>query len=135
MQDLTSNDFPEEKNNTKPEQRTDEEKASQLHEASEQDKEKARIARRLEEERASTYLCKPYVPGESTYTPYVETEVRCPTCGSTQVTAAKKGFGLGKAAIGGVLLGGVGLLGGFVGSRKVQITCLKCGNTWAAGSN
>jgi tellurium resistance protein TerD len=32
----------------------------------------------------------------------------CPRCNSTQVTAGKKGFGLGKAAIGGILLGTVG---------------------------
>jgi tellurium resistance protein TerD len=31
------------------------------------------------------------------------------------------------------LLGGAGLLGGFVGSKKVMITCLKCGKQWEAG--
>ena len=56
--------------------------------------------------------------------------VRCPRCGSAQLTANKKGFGLGKAAAGGLLLGPVGLLGGFIGSSKVKITCLKCGHTW-----
>ena len=56
--------------------------------------------------------------------------VKCPRCRSTQLTANNKGFGLGKALVGGVLLGGVGLLGGFLGSRKVQITCLKCGHSW-----
>ena len=39
-------------------------------------------------------------------------EIRCPKCGSTQITAGNKGFGLGKAAEGGLLLGPVGLLGG-----------------------
>lgn len=29
-----------------------------------------------------------------------------------------------------LFLGGVGLLGGFLGSGKVKITCLKCGHTW-----
>ena len=57
-------------------------------------------------------------------------EIKCPRCGSTQLTANKKGFGLGKALVGGFLLGGVGLVGGFVGSGKVQITCLSCGKTW-----
>lgn len=56
--------------------------------------------------------------------------VCCPRCGSTQLTANKKGFGLGKAAAGGLLLGPVGLLGGFLGSNKVLITCLKCGHQW-----
>lgn len=60
----------------------------------------------------------------------VEDSVCCPRCGSTQLTANKKGFGLGKAAAGGLLLGPVGLLGGFFGSNKVIITCLKCGHQW-----
>lgn len=59
--------------------------------------------------------------------------VCCPKCKSDQITANKKGFGLGKAAAGGLLLGPVGLLGGLVGSRKVTITCLACGNSWQAG--
>lgn len=60
-------------------------------------------------------------------------KVRCPKCGSTQISANKKGFGLGKAAVGGALTGGVGLLGGFIGSNKVEITCLLCGKKWIAG--
>lgn len=59
-----------------------------------------------------------------------DSPVRCPVCGSTQIAAAKKGFGVGKAAAGGLLLGPVGLLGGFIGSRKIKITCLKCGHEW-----
>jgi len=57
-------------------------------------------------------------------------QVRCPVCNSNQITANSKGFGVGKAAAGGLLLGPVGLLGGFVGSGKVKITCMKCGYTW-----
>ncbi len=60
-------------------------------------------------------------------------EIRCPKCGSTQIAAGNKGFGLGKAAAGGLLLGPVGLLGGLIGSKKVMITCLKCGYKWEAG--
>lgn len=59
-----------------------------------------------------------------------EDKVCCPRCGNTQLTANQKGFGIGKAAVGGLLLGPVGLLGGFVGSKKVIITCLKCGYQW-----
>jgi tellurium resistance protein TerD len=62
-----------------------------------------------------------------------EKQIKCPMCSSTQLTANKKGFGLGKAAIGGILTGGIGLLGGFIGSGKVKITCLNCGNSWKAG--
>lgn len=56
--------------------------------------------------------------------------VFCPRCGSAQLTANKKGFTLGKAVAGGLLLGPAGLLGGFFGSNKVIITCLKCGHQW-----
>ena len=59
-----------------------------------------------------------------------EAPLRCPRCRSTYITANKKGFGLGKALVGGVLTGGVGLLAGFIGSGKVKCTCLKCGHEW-----
>ncbi|HBP40139.1 TPA: hypothetical protein DD450_04670 [Candidatus Woesebacteria bacterium] len=55
-------------------------------------------------------------------------ELKCPKCSSTNFTANNKGFGLGKAAVGGVLLGPVGLLGGLVGSKNAVFVCLKCGN-------
>lgn len=60
-------------------------------------------------------------------------ELKCPHCGSAQLSAQKKGFGLGKAAAGGILLGGVGLLCGVIGSGKIKIICLKCGHSWKAG--
>ena len=60
-------------------------------------------------------------------------ELKCPRCKSTQLHAGQKGFGLGKAAAGGLLLGPVGLLGGMIGSKKVMVTCLKCGFKWQAG--
>ena len=59
----------------------------------------------------------------------------CPRCNSTQVTAGKKGFGLGKAAIGGVLLGPVGLLAGFIGSKNMEFACLTCKERWSSASN
>lgn len=55
-------------------------------------------------------------------------EVFCPQCLSTSVSANKKGFGLGKAALGGIALGPVGLLAGMIGSKKIKLTCLNCGN-------
>lgn len=57
----------------------------------------------------------------------------CPKCQSQQISANKKGFGLGKAAVGGFLLGIPGLLGGLIGSNKVLVTCLRCGHHWKAG--
>jgi hypothetical protein len=65
--------------------------------------------------------------------PTEEAPITCPKCQSTQLTANKKGFGLGKAAIGVLALGPVGLLGGMIGGSKVKITCLKCGHSWKAG--
>ena len=59
-------------------------------------------------------------------------EFACPKCKSTHISGNKKGFGLGKALVGGVLTGGVGLLGGFIGSRKIENTCMQCGYAWEA---
>ncbi len=57
--------------------------------------------------------------------------IKCPKCQSTQITPKKKGFSLGKAAAGGVLLGPVGLLGGVFGSNKIDIVCMNCGHSWS----
>ncbi|WP_215236570.1 hypothetical protein [Dyadobacter linearis] len=57
-------------------------------------------------------------------------EVKCPKCGSTQITANKKGFSLGKAVAGTVAVGPLGALAGVHGSSKIEITCLSCGNFW-----
>lgn len=59
--------------------------------------------------------------------------IRCPHCHSTQLTANKRGFGLGGAAVGGIALGPVGLLGGLVGAGQIRITCLKCGHVFQPG--
>ena len=57
--------------------------------------------------------------------------IRCPMCGSLEqwkkVDTEKKGFSVGKAAIGGILLGPVGLIGGALGKTKVYYCCGKCG--------
>ena len=41
-----------------------------------------------------------------------EDKLYCPNCGSSQLTANKKGFGAGKAVTGAILTGGIGLLAG-----------------------
>ncbi|AET67389.1 putative stress response protein, TerZ- and CABP1 [Desulfosporosinus orientis DSM 765] len=61
--------------------------------------------------------------------------ITCPRCHSNQVTAGKKGFGIGKAAIGGILLGPVGVLAGFIGSKNMEFACMSCRERWGSGSN
>lgn len=51
-------------------------------------------------------------------------DLTCPRCRSGRVTAGKKGFGIGKAVVGSILLGPIGLLGGFLGSNNVEFLCL-----------
>lgn len=55
----------------------------------------------------------------------MKTKNLCPYCGSDdiQVFGAKKGFSAGKALVGGVLLGPVGLLAGAAGSNKQETKC------------
>ena len=56
---------------------------------------------------------------------------RCPMCGEViqwkLVDTSNKGFSVGKAAVGGILLGPVGLLGGALGKKKKTYYCGKCG--------
>ena len=57
----------------------------------------------------------------------------CPKCLSTKVHTEQKGFSGGKAFVGAVTLGALGVLAGTIGSDKVNITCLKCGHKFKAG--
>ena len=56
---------------------------------------------------------------------------RCPMCGESRrwikVDETNKGFSVGKAAVGGILLGPVGLLGGALGKKKAFYACGNCG--------
>ena len=65
--------------------------------------------------------------------PQQEEYLCCPKCGSRELHAEHKGFSGGKALIGAVAVGGLGLLAGTLGSRDTQITCLKCGKKFKAG--
>lgn len=62
-----------------------------------------------------------------------EDKVFCPKCNSTQIASFKKGFGAGRAVVGAALAGPIGLLGGFLGSNQLVITCMKCGHKWKPG--
>ncbi|MBU3114340.1 hypothetical protein [Clostridium lacusfryxellense] len=59
--------------------------------------------------------------------------IKCPKCKCTQLTSNSRDFSVGKAVGGLALAGTVGLLGGFIGNKKIIITCLKCGYHWKAG--
>lgn len=57
----------------------------------------------------------------------------CPKCGSTSLTANKKGFGIGKAVAGFSVAGSYGLVAGNINSKKVTVTCLYCGHQFKPG--
>ena len=58
---------------------------------------------------------------------------KCPMCGERVqwklVDTSNKGFSVGKAAAGAVLLGPIGLVGGTLGKKKHCYCCGKCGFT------
>ena len=56
---------------------------------------------------------------------------QCPMCGETlkwiRVDTENKGFSVGKAAVGAIIFGPVGLVGGALGKRRSAYCCGKCG--------
>lgn len=67
-------------------------------------------------------------------TPTADNVARCPKCGSTSLTANKKGYGIGKGVIGAAVLSNpIGLIAGNINSGKVKITCLNCGYQFKPG--
>lgn len=87
----------------------------------------AEEARRVEEARHASE------EDVSVSVPRAAPQVKCPRCRSTQIAAGTKGFGLGKAAVGGLVAGPVGLLAGLFGSKRCTVTCLNCGHSWTPG--
>lgn len=61
-------------------------------------------------------------------------KIRCPKCRSLDVEFMqnnRKGFSIGKAAAGGLLTGGFGLIAGFAGKKgKNEYFCRKCNRTF-----
>lgn len=59
--------------------------------------------------------------------------IMCPVCCEAiswkMVDTSNKGFSVGKAAAGALLLGPIGVLGGALGKKKVTYYCAKCGFT------
>ena len=62
--------------------------------------------------------------------------MRCPKCHGTNIQIMgndRKGFSVGKAVVGGLLTGGVGLLAGFAGKKgKYDCYCNDCGKRFKA---
>ena len=71
---------------------------------------------------------------EPNYQPVQDDNVaRCPKCGSTSLTANKKGFSATKGVIGLAVSPLAGAVVGSTGKNKVIVTCLRCGHQWKAG--
>ena len=55
---------------------------------------------------------------------------KCPMCGEKkmwkQISKSKKGFSGGKAVVGGLILGPIGVVGGALGKKHVHYMCGKC---------
>lgn len=57
----------------------------------------------------------------------------CPKCKSTSLTTTNKKLSVGRATVGGVLLGGAGAILGGLTSKKIELLCMNCGNKFKPG--
>lgn len=78
---------------------------------------------------AETPVSGPADRGESGDAP-----VRCPVCGSAQISAVRRGYDPGCGCLGVLLFSWIGLLLGFLGADRVDMVCLRCGNRWEPGN-
>jgi len=61
--------------------------------------------------------------------------IKCPSCSSLSFVVEQQGYSIGKAAIGWLLLGGLGLLGGLIGRKNFELVCMACGKRWVPDSS
>lgn len=115
-------------------------KVSQVELENEYKREEKRIQRGIKEEekevrRKEYERIKASDPAVSTVTQSstIDNVARCPKCGSTSITANKKGFSLAKGALGVATVGAYGAIAAGHGKNKVIVTCLKCGHQWKPG--
>lgn len=88
--------------------------------------------REMERLRSAGRTVSPYE--QSNYQPAQDNNIaRCPKCGSTSITANKKGFSATKGVLGLAVSPLAGAIVGSTGKNKVIVTCLKCGHQWKAG--
>ena len=59
--------------------------------------------------------------------------VRCPLCGSPEISAVRRNYNPGCGCLGALLFGWAGLLLGLLGAGNVDLVCHNCGATWKAG--
>ncbi len=97
--------------------------------------EKAAFKQKFDDERKETRMAEIQAKIKEINKPVniVDNTPRCPKCGSTSISADKKGYGIGKGVVGAAVAGPLGLVLGNAGAKKVRITCLACGYQWMAG--
>ena len=62
-----------------------------------------------------------------------EQQVRCPECGSAQISAVRKTYDPGCGCLGLLIFGWWGMLLGLLGAGDVELVCNRCGARWPAG--
>lgn len=87
--------------------------------------------KRKSEERAANYRETRKQQYIAKYASKANEVIQCPKCRGKQISAHKKGFGLGKAVVGTAafgLLAGAGF--GMIGKNKIFLSCMHCGYRW-----
>jgi hypothetical protein len=69
-------------------------------------------------------------PAEVRFVQENASQPKCPKCRSIRTTFNRQGFGVGKAAVGVLVTGGLGLLAVGIGFNNVVLTCFDCGHKW-----
>ena len=65
--------------------------------------------------------------------PYPARSIVCPKCGSDEIAVqGRKGFNTGKALVGAILVGPLGVAAGGLGHQNILLTCSNCGYNWQA---
>lgn len=59
--------------------------------------------------------------------------IKCPNCHAQNITINPNNFSTGKAVVGTLLIGPMGMLAGTAGSNKTRLVCLNCGHQWEIG--